>query len=428
MLIRLDDLCIKYRLNLKGVLHIGAHECEEYDDYVNRGVTYDKQMWIEALPEKVEIIKRKFNNKINVISSVVSDKDNEKVLFNVTNNFQSSSILNMKTHLDEHPNVHVNKKIELTTLTVKSIYDRYKIDYNKYNFLTLDIQGAELLALKGVGDEILRNFDYIFTEVNQKELYENCALLPEIDDFLRKKGFERVEIAMTQHGWGDAFYLRRKKFLAFDIGSNSGMWTLSNINNYANIISIEPSKSTYNSMLNNTMNIPGIECLNYAICVENRFILINNEPSTAFYDFDINTLSTTNLKWIEDTKSRFYKSTQYKTVYVKTKTIDFLIDKYGIPDLIKIDVKGSEYNCIRSLTKRVKTVICFEWASETFDDVTLKCLDYLKNELGYNKFYIQYRDEYTFVPKAEDYTTNIQTIKNTLRNPKIYDFGMVWAS
>jgi hypothetical protein len=55
-------------------------------------------------------------------------------------------------------------------------------------------------------------------------------------------------------------------------------------------------------------------------------------------------------------------------------------------------------------------------------------LDYLKNELGYNKFYIQYKDEYTFVPKAEDYTTDIQTVKNTLRNPKIYDFGMVWAS
>lgn len=224
MLIKLDYLYIKYNLNLKGILHIGAHECEEYDDYVSKGITYDKQLWIEALPEKVEIIKRKFNNKINVINSVVTDKDNEKVIFNVTNNFQSSSVLNLKTHLDEHPNIYVNNKIELTSSKIKSIYDKYKIDYNKYNFLTLDIQGAELLALKGMGDEILKNFDYIFTEVNQKELYENCALLPDVDEFLKKKGFERVEIQMTEHGWGDAFYLR--KFILFDIGDNVGMWAL----------------------------------------------------------------------------------------------------------------------------------------------------------------------------------------------------------
>ena len=29
MLIKLNELCIKYGLNITGVIHVGAHECEE---------------------------------------------------------------------------------------------------------------------------------------------------------------------------------------------------------------------------------------------------------------------------------------------------------------------------------------------------------------------------------------------------------------
>ena len=33
MLIRLNELVPKYNIKLKGVLHIGAHMCEELKDY-----------------------------------------------------------------------------------------------------------------------------------------------------------------------------------------------------------------------------------------------------------------------------------------------------------------------------------------------------------------------------------------------------------
>ena len=44
-------------LNLKGILHVGAHEAEEIDDYTNVGIK--NIIWIEALPEKKEIILKK---------------------------------------------------------------------------------------------------------------------------------------------------------------------------------------------------------------------------------------------------------------------------------------------------------------------------------------------------------------------------------
>lgn len=208
MLIPFQYLFNKYKLKIKGILHVGAHECEEYGDYARNNVSVKNQLWIEAIPEKIEICKRNIKD-INIINAIISDKDDEIVKFNVTNNYQSSSILELKTHLVEHPHIYVIYKFEGKTKTVKTIYDENKIEYDSYNFINLDIQGVELSALKGMGD-ILNNFDYIYTEINTKELYQGCSLVSEIDIFLKEKGFLRVETKMTEHGWGDGFYLKTK--------------------------------------------------------------------------------------------------------------------------------------------------------------------------------------------------------------------------
>ena len=75
------------------------------------------------------------------------------------------------------------------------------------NFLNMDIQGAELKCLQGFEDG-LKMIDYIYAEVNTKELYAGCAQLPELDAWLAARGFKRVEISMTGWGWGDALYVR----------------------------------------------------------------------------------------------------------------------------------------------------------------------------------------------------------------------------
>ena len=78
-----------------------------------------------------------------------------------------------------------------------------------YNFWNIDIQGAELHALKGAGD-ILNNVNILYLEVNTKHLYKNCPLLNEIDEFIEPKGFVRVALEMTSHGWGDALYIKNR--------------------------------------------------------------------------------------------------------------------------------------------------------------------------------------------------------------------------
>lgn len=77
-----------------------------------------------------------------------------------------------------------------------------------FNFWNLDLQGSELRAIKG-GTQALRYVDAIYTEVNREYLYEDCALLSEMDEYLGSAGFSRISMQMTRAGWGDALYIRK---------------------------------------------------------------------------------------------------------------------------------------------------------------------------------------------------------------------------
>lgn len=202
MLIRLEDLVSKYNIKFNGILHVGAHECEEISDY-EKYISRDKVLWIEALPDKVESSRARFQN-ILIEEAVVSDVV-ETVTFNRSNNGQSSSFLELGLHLDAHPDICYVSSFVAETKVLKNILCKYDIPFN---FLNFDIQGAELKALKGMEDH-LQNVDYIYTEVNLDYVYKDCALVTEIDDYLLKFGLHRVETIWTGGKWGDAFYIRK---------------------------------------------------------------------------------------------------------------------------------------------------------------------------------------------------------------------------
>ena len=121
-----------------------------------------------------------------------------------TTKSESSSILKPKTHLDLYPDVGFEgtEKIEI------KIYDELLI--RNVNFLNLDIQGYELEALKGCSRS-MKNIDYIYTEVNNEEVYEDCVQVSDLDRFLHNFEFIRVETNWYDDNlaWGDAFYIKK---------------------------------------------------------------------------------------------------------------------------------------------------------------------------------------------------------------------------
>jgi FkbM family methyltransferase len=205
----------------------------------------------------------------------------------------------------------------------------------------------------------------------------------------------------------------------FDIGANIGNWTKENINNADKFIVVEASPVTHSKLINNISslnNSSNIVCLNVAVCDN------NNQPIT-FYNSGTDTLSTINKEWLTGEKSRFCNIDRYDEITVNTITIDKMISSFGEPDLIKIDVEGGEYECIKSLTKKVSN-LCFEWASE-MNDVSFKSLDYLYS-LGFRQFHLQFEDNYTYRPN--EYNETLISIKEKLSNttPK-KEWGMIWC-
>ena len=210
MLISTDDIYRFFSQNnihFEGVLHIGAHECEELPFYRTLGVSPENMIWVDAIQSKVNEATAK--GIPNVYNAVITDKDNEEIEFNVSNNVQSSSVLEFGTHSHEHPWVVFVDKIKAQTITIDSFFEKNNLDASKYTFWNFDIQGAELLALKGATKSI-QHAKALYLEVNEKELYKNCALIDEIDEFLSQYKFKRVITKMTQHGWGDAIYIKDK--------------------------------------------------------------------------------------------------------------------------------------------------------------------------------------------------------------------------
>ena len=210
MLISFEEIhkiLLSKNIHIDGCFHIGAHDCEEMDFYNKLGIQKENVVWIDAISSKVT---EATNRGIpNVYNAVITDKDDDEIVFNISNNVQSSSVLEFGTHSQEHPWVVYVDKINLKTITIDTFFEKNNIDNSKYNFWNFDIQGAELMALKGATQSI-KYAKAIYLEVNEKELYKNCGLIDEIDAFLLNYNFKRVLTNITEHGWGDALYILDK--------------------------------------------------------------------------------------------------------------------------------------------------------------------------------------------------------------------------
>lgn len=210
MLIPFSEIIKKYRLSPTGILHIGGSHAEELEAYTQNGM--ERMIWIEAIPEVFEKMRARLANYPSAIAinACISNTDGKQVDFHITNNEgQSSSMLGLAHHREAHPDVHVVKTIKCTTRTIDSLVEEKGIDLSHYDFLNIDLQGAELLALQGMRNNI-HKINYAYLEVNEKELYTNCALIPQVDAFMKAHGFSRVETKWAgDTGWGDALYLRK---------------------------------------------------------------------------------------------------------------------------------------------------------------------------------------------------------------------------
>lgn len=206
MLIDFRQLFPRHNIKPQGVLHIGANVGEEAPVYNELGI--NNVIWIEGNPD----IFHKLNSNVapyrhHTYCAIIGDENGKEVNFHISNNAsQSSSILELGTHKIVHPEVHYVKDIKGVTKRIDDMFSHL----DGYDFLNIDLQGAELMALRGMG-ELLHGFKWAYLEVNKAYLYEGCPLVEDLDLFLLGFGFKRVETSWAGNtNWGDALWIKKE--------------------------------------------------------------------------------------------------------------------------------------------------------------------------------------------------------------------------
>jgi FkbM family methyltransferase len=246
------------------IFDIGARDCKQsiefYETFPN-----SKIYSFECNPNTLKLCKKNienYQNRITLIEGAVCDYNGDITFYPINqkktittwtdgNPGASSLFKSNGTYSYER---YVQDEIKTNCHRLDTIMDKYNIP--RVDIIWMDLQGAELLALKGLGEH-LKKVSYIYTEVSHKEIYSGQVMFRELNDFLLRNNFA-IKSNPTYSGWQeDVLYENQnvnKENVQFDIVIPVGpndieviqkqiQYTKKNIIGYRNIfiISYDPS-------------------------------------------------------------------------------------------------------------------------------------------------------------------------------------------
>ena len=192
--------------------------------------------------------------------------------------------------------------------------------------------------------------------------------------------------------------------LVFDIGANVGGVTDYFVSGGHKVVAVEPLKYLSDQIEERYRSRTD------TVSVVNAAVHPGPGPIDFFVAEGFDPVSTLSNDWM--TKSRFGTDQKWETVLkVDCVGIDSLIETYGDPNLIKIDVEGAEYEALLTHNKKIDTIIAFEWVEELIEN-TKKCIDHL-TKLGYTK----YRNSCNHITMEDLSTVNARIFEDDLYRP-----------
>ena len=157
--------------------------------------------------------------------------------------------------------------------------------------------------------------------------------------------------------------------ICFDVGANVGNRVKVFLKLGAKVVAVEPQRECQKVLASLFSAKAGFTLVPKAVGAE--------EGSAEIAIADVSTVSSMSQEWIEKVQStgKFGEVQWSKKRVVPVTTLDLLIATHGVPDFIKIDVEGYEYQVIRGLSQPVKS-LSLEFTPE-FLDSTLECIEHL---------------------------------------------------
>jgi FkbM family methyltransferase len=348
------------------------------------------------------------------------------------------------------------------------------------DFIHMDVQGAELLVLKGAGPK-LAEIASVWLEVSDEELYKNQVLKTELERFLLENGF--VKTHDEQCGFqSDQFWVNKKQSvtqnyldslkenkntqpakvmdylrkikrrilasqrapdttqvseeiaharkmaefyrteissqpcLAFDIGANIGNRTKVFRDICWSVVAVDPQKNCCAALAKNFAGDANVKIVNKAI---------GEQPGMAqMYISSADVLSSLSKEFIEKTSSsgRFQESWWDRQEEVEMVALEQLISEHGVPKFIKIDVEGFELPVVKGLRQPIE-FLSLEYTPELSDSLKL-CIQHM-DSLGDYEFNLSWCE--SMVMSREDWfgADKLFAIMDAMEGEK-YLFGDIY--
>lgn len=198
-------------LKLETLVHVGAHLAQERHLYEECG--YRQVLWIEGSPEvygrlSTVLESHQGTAQHEACCALLTEKDGDQLaLQSFSNDGKSNSIFAPTSELRTRwPAVDVTGVVEsVTSRTLDTLLSGTKYA-NQCDVLIVDVQGAELLVLKGA-ESTLARASAVIVEVSTRPYYQGGVLFPEVKTFLESRGFTSMS---TPRRHGDMLFLRNK--------------------------------------------------------------------------------------------------------------------------------------------------------------------------------------------------------------------------
>lgn len=208
------------RTEVRGVIHVGAHQGQEVDAYLAHGC--QRIELIEPNPEACRILRERFGShpEVHVIEAAALDQPGVTTLHihtSRTGSTEPASVLPLKRFKEIVTTLKTPQSIEVCADRLDSLLDRFQLNGVDFQLLNIDVQGAELRVLQGA-ERTLASVAAVIVEVHVIDLYDGGASEAELDEFLKQRGFERADVIYhelydergTFPAWAEALYVRRE--------------------------------------------------------------------------------------------------------------------------------------------------------------------------------------------------------------------------
>jgi len=184
-----------------------------------------------------------------------------------------------------------------------------------------------------------------------------------------KTKYYREQIQFEKNSLNFYSQLIKENDVVFDVGANFGNRIKTFLALKTKVVAIEPQSACCKYLRNTFGN--RIDLIEKAVGAKNEVkqMYISNNSAISSFSED----------WIESVKQDRYKDQEWnKGIMIEQITLDSIIDKFGNPAFIKIDVEGYESEVIKGLNKETK-LISFEYTVPEQIAKAIECIKHIKN-------------------------------------------------